>query len=498
MIMLKRLFVPLLIGAGVFIPDLRAAEVFSAKRVINQLDTLPQTARYRLEYPFELVYGPDDFLYVTERIGRVSRVNPATGARRVLLTIPDVALTLKRNPAGTVTQVGQDGLMGLALHPQFRQGVGQDFIFLAYVYDNDPGPVVDRRARIVRYWYSGGTAPSLRNPKVVLQGLPANSDHSSGRLVFGPDAKLYYTVGDLGGNQFENKCHGVRSQTTPTAAQIAAGDYADYSGKILRINQNGSVPANNPVFQGVRSHVYRIGHRNAQGLAFQTAPVDGYPAPVAGGKLYSSEHGPRVDDEINLIRAGRNYGWPRISGFAEDGSYTYYNYSSTGSACNPAWDDNIDPAGLGITGQPETGVLLPNFQPPLRSLYPDCASSAISVCDLTQSRSLYWPTIAPSSIDFYGGSTIPDWSNSLLVPTLKNGSLYRFKLNATNDGIVGDGIPYFVDVNRYRDVAISRTGDRLYLLTDTIGATSGPTGGGSSSALNDPGSILEFTYLGGL
>jgi PQQ-dependent dehydrogenase (s-GDH family) len=332
---------------------------------------------------------------------------------------------------------------------------------------------------------------------VVLQGLPAADDHSSGRLMMGPDSKLYYTCGDLGGNQFANKCSGVRSQNTPTEAELTGRNYSGYAGKILRINQNGSVPDNNPLFNGVRSHVYTLGHRNPQGLVFQTALVNGYALPVAGGKLYSSEHGPRVDDELNLIRAGRNYGWPAISGFPADASYTYYDYSSTGAACNPAWDDNVDPAALGITGQPETDALVPNFQPPLRSLYPDCASSPLGVCDLTAPRSLYWPTIAPSSIDFYGSIAIPDWRNSLLVPTLKHGTLYRFKLNATNNGIVGDGVPYFVDGNRYRDVAIDRSGTRFYLLTDSIGSTSGPTGG-SATALQDPGSILEFSYLGAL
>jgi aldose sugar dehydrogenase len=107
-------------------------------------------------------------------------------------------------------------------------------------------------------------------------------------------------------------------------------------------------------------------------------------------------------------------------------------------------------------------------------------------------------TIAPSSIDFYNvnsGLGIPGWYPSLLVPTLRRGTLYRYKLNATMDSVITDSIPYFHTNNRYRDIALSPDGKKIYLVTDSIGSTSGPSGSGTS-ALDNRGAIMEFTFTG--
>jgi hypothetical protein len=109
-----------------------------------------------------------------------------------------------------------------------------------------------------------------------------------------------------------------------------------------------------------------------------------------------------------------------------------------------------------------------------------------------------YPTIAPSSIDFYhvnGGYGIPGWYPSLIVPTLRRGVVYRYTMNSTMDGFVSDSIPYFRTSNRYRDIAISNDGMRIYLITDSIGQTSGPSGNGTS-ALADRGAIIEYYYTG--
>jgi hypothetical protein len=146
----------------------------------------------------------------------------------------------------------------------------------------------------------------------------------------------------------------------------------------------------------------------------------------------------------------------------------------------------------------ETDTVLTNFQPPLSTLYTVCNPLPVAVCNAGGTDWMKYPTIAPSSIDFYpvnSGTGIPGWYPSLLVPTLRKGVLYRYKLNPSMSGFDTDSIPYFKTSNRYRDIALSPNGQKLYLLTDSIGTTSGPSGTGTSSLAN-PGAILEFSYTG--
>jgi len=381
-------------------------------------------------------------------------------------------------------------MMGMALHPSFP---AVDSIFIAYT--NAPGSL-----RISRFKFNNTPTPSLTGETILISGLPANNDHSSGRLIIGPDGMLYYTCGDRGANQFANRCSPILSQILPTAAQISAADYTYYSGKVLRICRDGSIPADNPVMGGLRSHVFTMGHRNPQGLVWQKNPTTGYTAVVStpGGKLFSSEHGPRTDDEINILQGGKNYGWPNIAGYLDNINYTYINWSTaSGSNCSttPYLESTI-PGGATVLD--ETDVPIANFQPPLSTLYTACSPLPASVCDAGGTDWMKYPTIAPSSIDFYhvsGGYGIPGWYPSLLIPTLRRGVVYRYTLNATMDGFVSDSIPYFRTSNRYRDIAISRDGLRIYLITDSIGQTSGPSGNGTS-ALSDRGNIIEYYYTG--
>jgi aldose sugar dehydrogenase len=452
----------------------------------------PAGSRYRLAHPFEIISGPDDFLYITERIGRIVRVNTTTGIRQVILNhTSSTFLNITRNGSGVATGIGQDGMMGMALHPNFGKGLGQDFIYVAYTYSAG-------MARISRFTFTLTPSPALASELVLIQGIPANNDHSSGRLIIGADNLLYYSCGDLGYNQFGNRCNEVRSQKLPTNAQITASNYSLYSGKTLRIELNGSIPASNPLFAGVRSHIFTIGHRNAQGLVTQKDPTDGttYPVPTSGGALYNSEHGPRTDDEINIIQSGRNYGWPYISGYLDNLNYRYIIWATSSSCASTAYNENAVPAGALI--RQETDSALTNFQPPISTLYTVCTPLPLSVCDAGGTNWMRYPTIAPASIDFYAvrtGSAIPNWYPSLLVPTLRRGVLYRYKLNTTMDGFDTDSIPYFRTTNRYRDMAISTDGRRIYLITDSIGSTSGPSGTGTSTLAN-PGAIMEYTYAG--
>ena len=448
--------------------------------------------KYRLGHPFEIVYGPDDYLYVTEKVGRVLRVNISTGIRQIILDHRAATyLTISRNGSGTATSVGQDGLMGMALHPQFGQGTGQDYIYIAYTYS--PGNL-----RISRFSFVSVPVPVLGSEIVLIEGIPANNDHSSGRLIFGADNLLYYTCGDLGYNQFGNKCNEIRSQKLPTAGQVSAENYSLYAGKTLRINTDGTIPASNPLFAGVRSHIYTIGHRNAQGLVTQKSPTNGlvFPTPAAGGKLFNSEHGPRTDDEINVIEGGMNYGWPYIAGYLDNVNYSYVIWATSPNCAFTGYNENAIPAGAMV--RQETDSALTNFQPPLSTLYTVCNPLPVAVCNAGGTDWMKYPTIAPSSIDFYhvnSGTGIPGWYPSLLVPTLRKGVLYRYKLNPTMNGFDTDSIPYFRTSNRYRDIAVSPNGQKIYLITDSTGTTSGPSGTGTSTLAN-PGAILEFSYSG--
>jgi PQQ-dependent dehydrogenase (s-GDH family) len=261
--------------------------------------------------PWEVTWGPDGRLWITERTAfRVTRVNPDDGSRRVALALDDVYQTSV-----------QDGLMGMALHPDLLKARGRDWVFLVSTYDADAGSGVARHLRVRRYTYDPA-AQTLGSPVTVIDDLPAHDDHGGGRILVGPDGKLYLTRGDQGSNWLANYCNAIRSQDLPTAAQIAGRDWATYQGKVLRLELDGAIPADNPTINGVRSHIFGYGLRNPQGLTFGPSAL-----------LYASEHGPSTDDEIDLIEAGRNYGWPHVAGDNDDRSYAYANWSASSTPC---------------------------------------------------------------------------------------------------------------------------------------------------------------------
>ncbi|HKB13214.1 MAG TPA: glucose/sorbosone family PQQ-dependent dehydrogenase [Vicinamibacterales bacterium] len=430
-----------------------------------------------LANPFQVTWGPDDYLWVTERTaGRITRVRPSDGS-----AAPAIELS------GVLTD-GPSGLLGMALDPGLLKGTGNDYVYAAYTYDADPDPSsVSRRTRIARFTYDSRTA-RLDHETEILSNLPAGTDHQGGRLVVGPDRKLYFSIGDLGANQLANYCKPDRAQSIPTQAQVSARDWSLYEGKILRLNPDGSIPQDNPVIGGVRSHIYSYGHRNPQGLVF--AP---------DGKLYESEHGPNTDDEVNLIRAGGNYGWPYVAGYRDDQSYAFANWSaSRGVPCESLTFTAYPAVPPSVPLQKETAWNHPDFVPPIQTFHtvptgydfknPTCAE-----------RELYyqcWPTVAPGSLAVYSATGgIPGWSHSLLMPSLKHGTVYRIQLNPAGTGVVGDPDEneFFKTVNRYRDVAISPDGLALFVATDSEGNTQDRSGR-PAGAVENRGAILEFRY----
>ena len=158
-----------------------------------------------LDGPWELAWGPDQHLWVTERKGRrILRINPADGTKSTVRVLPEVHQS-----------VTQDGLLGMALDPELLRGTGRDFVYVAFTYDDAPGPELVRRLGIRRYQYDS-SAGVLRNPVEVILGLPAHDDHVAGRLVQGPDLKLYLSVGDQGSNFGQNRCNANHAQDLPT------------------------------------------------------------------------------------------------------------------------------------------------------------------------------------------------------------------------------------------------------------------------------------------
>lgn len=422
------------------------------------------TPNNALNFPTEITYGPDGFLWISERVGKkMVRVNKTTGA---ITTMIDLS-------AQVYQTAGQDGLLGFAIHPALYANLAttiNNYVFIAYTYNNS-----GRKLRISRFTFNNATK-TLGSEVTLLQGMPASNDHNSGRLIFGPDLKLYYTFGDQGSNQFANACLPILAQNLPTTTT----DYANYPGKILRINTDGTIPTDNPVLAGIKSHVYTFGHRNPQGLVF-----------AQDGTLFSSEHGAKVDDELNKIIPAKNYGWPLIAGYFDNMAYAYCNWSSAAVCDSGAFSDNGCAAGVTpITEfQSYPNGTPTNFMPPIGTYNSTTNTNPLG-------GFLTWPTVAPASIDIYELNKIPNWGRSLLIPTLKKGTIYRAKLAADGNSIVGDAYEIFHSSNdRYRDVALDPDGVTFYAITDNSGSTSGPSGSTAVTIVN-PGVIVKIQYVG--
>ncbi|MDR1577537.1 MAG: PQQ-dependent sugar dehydrogenase [Deltaproteobacteria bacterium] len=422
-----------------------------------------QVALAGLESPWAMVWGPDGHIWITEREGqRVVDVDPVSWRKTVLVEIPQI----KKGPQ-------HEGLLGLVLAPDFKKS---NLVYLNYTYLDG----TSEKHKIVRYKYDAATK-KLVNPEDVLVGLPAGSDHQGGGLIFGPDGQLYLTKGDLGHNQGANRCKPNEAQRLPTAEELAKKDYSAYVGKTLRVAPDGGVPTDNPILNGVKSHVFTYGHRNPQGLVF------------IGQRLYSVEHGPSSDDELNLLVAGGNYGWPLIAGYQDDQAYGYIDWSKV-SKCEKVKPDVYLPSDTPV--EKETKWDRKDFQEPVRTFY--TVANSYSFKDPTFGALSYlgWPTIAPSSLAYYpANGPIKAWRNSILISSLKNGAIYRLPLSGDAKNIQGDVSKYFHTANRYRQVLISPDGRSIYVITDSSGNVIDENGK-PDKILRNPGGLIVFKFTG--
>lgn len=436
-----------------------------------------------LQNPWEVEWGPDGMLWVTERSGRrVVRVNPKGGGKHTAVEIDEV-----RAPGG------QDGLLGLTFHPDLLQNAGRDYVYVSYTYeDRALGADPDARysapgfhylyMKIVRFTYDPKTE-QLFAPQDVIAGLPAGNDHNAGRLKFGPDAKLYLTIGDQGHNQLGNFCLPIASQVLPTSAQVEAGDYSLYAGKTLRINLDGSIPQDNPPLAGVVSHVYSYGHRNIQGIDFGP-----------DGTLYASEHGPHTDDEVNVLKAGGNYGWPHVAGARDDQHYVYARWADSSIPCEQlTYDFTRIPPSVPFAKESE---FTEPFIEPITSLFTS-ADGRFEDPLCGGIHYICWPTIGPSSMEYYeaGETGIPGWDKVLLVGGLKRGSLYTIPLDKSGQTVSGSVSRHFQSEDRFRDTTVSPDRRTIYIAVDFSGLAE-RIGGGTTKTMQHPGAILSFTYEG--
>ena len=315
-----------------------------------------------LNFPWEIVWGKDDHIWMTERGGKISRIDPATGAATFSFTIPDVESN------------GEGGLLGMALHPAFAQN---GFLYVVYDYRN----AGNYKEKLVRYTYANDT---LTNATILLDGIEANSNHDGSRLCITNETnpKIFMTTGD------------ALNQSLPQNINAL-------NGKILRLNIDGTIPSDNPF---PNNAVWTYGHRNPQGLV------------MVNNILYSSEHGPDIEDEINIIEKGRNYGWPDVKGPCDGAELIF---CATNNVKEPIWSSG---------------------------------SVTIAVCGL----------------DYYNNDLIPQWKNSLLMMTLKNSSIRQMKLSDDKRSIV-DTQTFFKDKwGRLRDLCISPAG-KVYVCTSNGG-----------------------------
>jgi aldose sugar dehydrogenase len=321
-----------------------------------------------LDHPWSMAFLPDGSMLVTERVGRLRLIKGGSLLAQAIFGVPSVHTG------------SQAGLFDIVLHPNFAQN---NIVYLTYA----AGTKAANGTRVARARFDGG---SLQDLKVIFAAMPlkGTDNHYGGRMAFLPDGTFLLSIGE--GFEYREK----------------AQDLSSDLGKIVRLNEDGSVPRDNPFVAqaSVRPEIYTWGHRNPQGLIFD----------AQSGRIYETEHGPRGGDELNIIVAHKNYGWPVIT----------YGMDYSGAYVSPY----TQRAGL-------------------------------------EQPVIYWtPSIAPSGLAMYRGDKFPAWKGDLFAGALAFKHLRRIHLD--EQGNVVDQEQLLNDLHwRIRDVRAAPDGF-LYVCTD--------------------------------
>jgi PQQ-dependent dehydrogenase (s-GDH family) len=450
-----------------------------------------------LQDPWQLRLDSSGNMWITESRGlRVLRMNIQNRSIKTMLDLSGLVNYKRYDTINDLRDGGKPwpagGLMGLALHPDFHRG--EPFIFLNYINWFEGADSTGKgcrgkkggcffTAKLVRYRFDSNKQ-ILTDPIIIADSIPASNDHNGSRILIAPvDGKnyLFYAIGDMGAGQFDNAGRNNHSQDT-----------GNVEGKILRFNitpdsvegeDDQWIPNDNPFDNAI----WTYGHRNPQGL---------YYAVISNtGLLFSSEHGPYSDDEINIIQKGRNYGHPLVIGYA-DGNYDGLSAGVTADSSLPnRWHSSYPD----IFSESANAVNMgKRFAAPIISLYPNSKSSLLNLfreISKDEKSKQEWRSEAPSSIAIYTHNKIPGWKNSVILPCLKTGRVLRLKLSDDGSKIVGDTIAYFSSSMRYRDIAISADGGTIYLAVDNSQVTSGPSENNKSQTAHK-GAIIALRYMG--
>lgn len=343
------------LAAPVAVPTgVQAQDVTRSAKAAYRLATLSRD----LEQPWSIAFLPDGRLLITERPGRLRLF--ANGR-------------LDRTPLGGVPKVyanNQGGLLDVCLHPAF---VRNRVLYLSYSAEGTGGAATV----VARAEFTDG---GLRNVTPIFEALPRTSGglHFGSRIAFDRDGLMYVTTGE-------------RYQMR------RAQDLGDLGGKVIRLRDDGSVPSDNPFVgrAGARPEIFTYGHRNPQGLAMNPDT----------GRMWLVEHGPRGGDELNLLTAGANYGWPLVT-------------------------HGIDYSGAKISDHKS----LPGLQDPVR---------------------VWVPSISPSGLCFYTGQRFPGWRGSAFTGALSNEALFRIELDGERyrgeERLLAGRLPYIRDVRQGPD-----------------------------------------------
>lgn len=338
---------------------------FSQIQLDNTLITEREIAT-NLDVPWDMVYSNDGWIWFTELSGKISRVNPDTNVQELIFTVPDVEV------------FGfSAGMHSIVLHPDFPS---MPYLFVHYTNTTTS-------SKLVRYTY-GINSNTLSSPLIILDNIPGDVSHNGSRMLILND-KLIISIGD----GFDD----------PNSAQ----DLNTLNGNMLRLNLDGTIPSDNPISG---SYIWSFGHRNPQGLC------------VGNGKIYSSEHGTSIEDEINIIEENRNYGWPNVEGFCDLSSETAFCNSE--NVAEPIWT--------------------------------------------------WTPAIAPCGMDYFNHPAIPEWENSLLLAVLKDRKLIQLKLSVDGNSIIEENSYLVNTLGRIRDVLVIPDG-RIFICTTNRDFAGSPT-----------------------